>query len=113
MRADVTTLLTLPPGAFRPAPKVRSALVRLTFRPPSVTVADPRIFETLVRGLFAYRRKMLANAIRTHAGLGAARTAEVLAAAGLDGRRRPETLHLTELARLAQVFPSTDRAPVL
>ena len=113
MRADVTSLLTLPPGAFRPAPKVWSALVRLTFRPPTVTVADPKAFETMVRGLFAYRRKMLANAIRIHAGLDATRTSKVLAAAGLDGRRRPGTLHLTELARLAQVFPSSDRPPVL
>jgi len=78
-----------------------------------VTVGDPRAFETLVRGLFAYRRKMLANAIRVHAGLTADQTAEVLARAGLDGRRRPETLHLTELARLAQVFPSGDHSPVL
>jgi 16S rRNA (adenine1518-N6/adenine1519-N6)-dimethyltransferase len=113
MRADATSLLTLPPGAFRPVPKVRSALVRLSFRPPSVTVAAPREFEKLVRGLFAYRRKMLANALRLHAGLAPTQAAEVLARAGLDGRRRPETLHLTELARLAQVFPSSDRPPVL
>jgi 16S rRNA (adenine1518-N6/adenine1519-N6)-dimethyltransferase len=112
-RADATSLLTLPPGAFRPVPKVRSALVRLSFRPPPVTVGDRGAFETLVRGLFAYRRKMLTNAIRVHSGLAPAQTAEVLARAGLDGRRRPETLHLTELARLAQVFPSGDRPPVL
>jgi len=113
LRADVTRLLTLPPGAFRPAPKVRSTLVRLDFRPPAVVLADPRAFETVVRGLFAYRRKMLTNAIRVHAGLDPRGAAQVLARAGLDGRRRPETLHLTELARLAQVFSSTARSPVL
>jgi len=113
MHADVTSLLTLPPGAFRPVPKVRSALVRLVFRPPAVTVADPRAFETLVRGLFAHRRKMLVNTVTAYAGIDRTRASQVLARAGLDGRRRPETLHLTELARLAQVFASTDRPPVL
>ena len=43
LRADVTPLLALPPGAFRPVPAVRSALVRLTFRPlpPGVTGSSP------------------------------------------------------------------------
>ena len=40
--ADVTRLLSLPPGAFRPAPKVRSAVVRLTFRPPPPEIRDPK-----------------------------------------------------------------------
>ena len=37
--ADVTRVLSLPPGAFRPPPKVHSAVVRLAFRPPTVDVA--------------------------------------------------------------------------
>ena len=45
--ADVTELLALPPGAFRPAPKVRSAVVRLTFvRAPS-EVEDQRVARSL------------------------------------------------------------------
>ncbi len=39
LHADVTRVLSLPPGAFRPAPKVHSAVVRLAFRPPQVAVA--------------------------------------------------------------------------
>jgi 16S rRNA (adenine1518-N6/adenine1519-N6)-dimethyltransferase len=113
MRADVARLLMLPPGAFRPAPKVWSTLVRLRFGPPRVALRDPRGFEARVRGIFAYRRKTLANAIRAWANLTAAQTAGVLHEADLDGSRRPETLHLAELARLAQVFPSADRPPVL
>lgn len=113
MRADVGSLLMLPPGAFRPVPKVWSTLVRLTFGAPRVALRDRRGFEALVRGIFAYRRKTLANALRAWARLTAAQTAGVLDGAGLDGSRRPETLHLAELARLAQVFPSADRPPVL
>ena len=39
LHADVRRVLSLPPGAFRPAPKVRSAVTRFTFRPPAVTLA--------------------------------------------------------------------------
>src|SRR6267143_4649514 len=51
LTADVEPLLTLPPGAFRPPPKVTSAVVRLRFRPPSVDVGDRQVFERLVRGI--------------------------------------------------------------
>ena len=40
-----SALLTLPPGAFRPPPKVTSAVVRLRFRPPPVDVGRPGVFE--------------------------------------------------------------------
>ena len=39
LHADVVRLLALPPGAFRPQPRVHSAIVRLRFRPPRVTVS--------------------------------------------------------------------------
>jgi 16S rRNA (adenine1518-N6/adenine1519-N6)-dimethyltransferase len=102
--ADVRRVLTLPPGAFRPAPKVRSAVVRVTFRPPPVAVADDRLFERLVRTLFMQRRKMLLNAIRPLTAAVDRDAAATLAAADIDARRRPETLQLTELARLVDVL---------
>src|SRR5262249_38817610 len=64
LTADVDHMLTLPPGAFRPPPKVTSAVVRLRFRPPVVDVGDPQVFERIVRGIFLQRRKTLANALR-------------------------------------------------
>lgn len=100
-QADASRLLTLPPGAFRPAPKVQSAVIRLAFRPPRVPVVDPAGFEALVRGIFAYRRKTLARAIgcwRPDLAPGAARLARL---AGIDPGLRPEALHLADLARLA------------
>src|SRR5690606_12781085 len=43
LSAEVTHLLSLPPGAFRPMPKVHSAVVRLAFRPPPPEVRHPAL----------------------------------------------------------------------
>ena len=104
LHADVRRLLTLPPGAFRPAPKVHSAVVRLTFRPPPVPIGDERQFEAMVRSMFTQRRKTLGNALAAFAGDRGQRAADVLRTAGVDPSRRPETLSLDELARLAAGF---------
>jgi 16S rRNA (adenine1518-N6/adenine1519-N6)-dimethyltransferase len=106
--ADIEWLFAIPPGGFRPMPKVHSALVRLRFHAPSPRVTDPATFAGLVRAIFTRRRKTLANALlafRDTSGLG---PGEALRAAGLDGTRRPETLTISELARLADVFVSMD-----
>jgi 16S rRNA (adenine1518-N6/adenine1519-N6)-dimethyltransferase len=100
--ADVERLLSLPPGAFRPPPKVRSAVVRLTFRPPSVDVGDPSVFERLVRGMFLQRRKTVLNALKPVArGLDIS-ASDLLSRADVDPGRRPETLTLDDLARLTR-----------
>jgi 16S rRNA (adenine1518-N6/adenine1519-N6)-dimethyltransferase len=102
LTADVEHLLTLPPGAFRPPPKVTSAVVRLRFRPPSVDVGDRRVFERLVRGIFLQRRKTLANALRPVADALGRSSAELLERADVDGRLRPEALTLDQIARLSR-----------
>jgi 16S rRNA (adenine1518-N6/adenine1519-N6)-dimethyltransferase len=96
----ITPLLQLPPGAFRPAPRVHSTVVRLEFGPPSVRILDEALFDRLVRALFGARRKMLGNALKQFDPRGA----DVLARSGLDGRRRPETLEVAEFGRLAELF---------
>lgn len=96
--ARVSRLLTLPPGAFRPRPAVTSAVVRLTFLPASERPEVPETFKPLVRALFSQRRKTVANGLRAVAGPAAG---ELLAAAGIEARRRPETLSVDELLRLA------------
>lgn len=107
LNADVARVLSLPPGAFRPPPKVHSAVVRLTFRPPTVDIADLPAFVRLVRTTFTQRRKTLGNALKPFAS-GTPVTAEAaLAAAGIDPRRRPETLELGEFAALAGAFSRT------
>jgi 16S rRNA (adenine1518-N6/adenine1519-N6)-dimethyltransferase len=100
--ADVDRLLTLPPGAFRPPPKVTSAVVRLRFRAPSADVGDPAAFERVVRGVFLQRRKTLLNALKPVADSFGRSAAQVLERAGLDPSRRPETLDVHEMACLSR-----------
>jgi 16S rRNA (adenine1518-N6/adenine1519-N6)-dimethyltransferase len=102
-------LLNLPPGAFRPAPKVWSSVVRLEFGAPPVRVSDRALFERVVKATFGQRRKTLANTLK---GV-VSDAAGVLAAARIDPRRRPETLSLEELARLTDQCAGALRAPVL
>jgi 16S rRNA (adenine1518-N6/adenine1519-N6)-dimethyltransferase len=109
MHAQVTRVLDLPPGAFRPAPKVHSTVVRLEFGPPAANVGDEKLFDRLVRALFSARRKTLSNALKQFDRRGP----DVLDRSGFDGRRRPETLQVTEFARLAQLFSSGDAVPML
>lgn len=102
--ADVDRILTLPPGAFRPPPKVTSSVVRLTFRPPPVDVGDARVFERVVRGVFLQRRKTILNALEPVAH-GLHRSAsDALRHAGLDPSRRPETFSLADFAALARAM---------
>jgi 16S rRNA (adenine1518-N6/adenine1519-N6)-dimethyltransferase len=104
--AGVRRVLTLPPGAFRPVPKVHSAVIRLDFRPPGVPVRDEQVFEQMVRSIFTQRRKTLANALRPFAEIRGVEARTVLAAARIDGVRRPETLSIAELARLSDLLAS-------
>jgi 16S rRNA (adenine1518-N6/adenine1519-N6)-dimethyltransferase len=104
--ADVTPLLTLPPGAFRPAPKVHSALVRLTFVPSRVPAGLTSMFERLVRVLFMQRRKTVGNALRPFAAEAGVDPARALEAAAIDPRLRPENLDLESLLRLAACVSS-------
>lgn len=100
--AGVERLMTLPPGAFRPPPKVMSAVVRLTFRPPAFDVGSREAFERVVRGVFLQRRKTLVNAFRPVAESFGRSAAEVIDQAGLNPGVRPETLTAEEFGRLGR-----------
>ena len=106
LHADVTRILSLPPGAFRPPPKVHSAVVRLTFRPPRVEVPDQEAFVRLVRSVFTQRRKTIGNALKGFAAQTGHTAAAMLSAAGIDPQRRPETLELAEFAALTRLCPA-------
>ncbi len=110
-RATVERLLDLPPGAFRPAPKVRSTLVRIRFRDPAPRAADEVLLEHVVKTIFSRRRKTLANALF---GMppGPVTAAEALSRTGLDGRRRPETLSVAELVGLADAYAAAGGPPL-
>ena len=102
--ATAERVLTLPPGAFRPPPKVTSAVVRLTFRPPPVEIGNGELFERVVRGAFLHRRKTIANALEPVARMRGRSAAELLRQTGLDGRRRPEALTLADFAALTRAM---------
>ena len=104
VNADVTRVLSLPPGAFRPQPKVHSAVVRLAFRAPKVAIADQDLLVRMVRTMFTQRRKTIANALKPFGVERGVDPVPALAAAGIDPRRRPETLDLAEMAALAAAF---------
>ena len=100
--ADVHRLLTLPPGAFRPAPKVHSAVVRLTFVPSRIPADLDPVFSPMVRSMFTQRRKTLLNALRPFAATIGADARAALTRADIDPTARPETLDLDRLLALAQ-----------
>ena len=100
--ADVERLLTLPPGAFRPAPKVHSSLVRLRFHEPVPRPRNLVLFRELVRSVFTRRRKTLANALAPFVGSGT--TLVPIEQAGLAAGQRPETLDVPEFVRLADAI---------
>jgi len=101
LHCDVRVAFRVPPGAFRPPPKVDSAVLHLrVLREPRVALADPRRFEHVVRAAFAQRRKMLANALGAGLGLPLDVVRRAAAAGGVDPTRRAETLTLSEFAAL-------------
>jgi 16S rRNA (adenine1518-N6/adenine1519-N6)-dimethyltransferase len=84
-------LLDVPPEAFRPAPKVHSAIVRMIPRPVDMLEAvDPARFGAVVTTAFTKRRKTLRNAL---SGLIDVTTLEAL---GIDARLRPENLSVAD-----------------
>jgi 16S rRNA (adenine1518-N6/adenine1519-N6)-dimethyltransferase len=90
----VEKLFTVAPGAFRPAPKVRSALLRLTpLAEPLVRPDEARALRAFVAACFSRRRKQLHNAVP-----GA--TAAGLTALGFDPTARPETVAPADFVRL-------------
>ena len=100
--ARVRSVLTLPPGAFRPPPKVTSSLVRLEFLAESESPRAPEWFDDMVRAVFSQRRKTIANALSAFASARGTDARQALEAVGLDPKRRPETFELDELVRLAR-----------
>lgn len=103
--AEATLIATLSPENFYPAPRVESALLKLTMREkPKVAVEDEALFFKIVRTAFRTRRKMLKNALVR----GRFVSGEVLAAKfeelGIAPQRRAETLDITEFAALANAL---------
>ncbi len=94
----VAALFNVSPGAFRPPPKVDSAVVRLVPRPPEqIGIDDPRRFADVVRAAFGQRRKTLRNAVSSVCNV------EQIIAAGIDPQHRAEQLEVADFVRLSNL----------
>ena len=94
-------LFTVGPGAFNPAPKVDSAIVRLTpHAQPPVAVNSVEQLAWLVQQAFTQRRKTLRNNLK---GI---MDAECITSLGIDPALRPERLSLADFAKLANAVPT-------
>ena len=101
----VTALFKVAPGAFRPPPKVDSAVVRLVPHPRGqVGIDDPRRFADIVRAAFGQRRKTLRNALSSVCA-----TDEIVRA-GIDPQSRAEQLAVADFIALANLAVATPAA---
>lgn len=109
-RAEI--LLHVPPGAFRPPPKVDSAVVRITPRKdPLITPDEADRFRGFVQGLFSMRRKQIGNVLRSVGSISAEESAAALETLGIDARARPETLSPPVMVALMRKLQETDLRP--
>ena len=94
----VEPLFNVPPGAFRPPPKVDSAVVRMVpLTPDERHGADPQRLHAIVKAAFAQRRKTLANGLKTLLD------SDAIARADVDPKARAETLSPHDFVRLAKL----------
>jgi 16S rRNA (adenine1518-N6/adenine1519-N6)-dimethyltransferase len=92
-------------GSFYPAPKVDSAVVCIEpYARPAVDVTDRARFFAVVKAGFSQKRKQLHNALAAGLARPQAEIAAALERAGIDGRRRAETLSLDEWASITRAL---------
>lgn len=101
--ATTQRVIDVGPGAFNPAPKVQSAVARITPLPKPLNVGDPDKFGAIVRAAFSARRKTLSNALKSLL------TADDIAAAGIEPGARAEVVSPASYAALARRASTTNR----
>ncbi len=95
----------VPAGAFNPRPKVDSAIVRISVNHPArFPEINPARFFEIVRAGFSGRRKQIHNTLSHGLNLNTRETNTLLARAGIDPRRRAETLALDEWRKIYASF---------
>ncbi len=104
-RSDARIVMTLPPEAFVPAPKVHSSVVHLTALPEPRYPADPAVLNRVVAAGFNQRRKMLRAALK---GLHPA-IEDLLVQAGIAPTSRAEEIGLEQFCALARGLAAAPR----
>jgi len=103
--AEPRVVRRVPARAFRPVPRVDSAIVALRTRPePAFTPLGQEPFLRLVSDAFRHRRKQMRSALGHEAGLDRERATDALRRSGVAPERRPETLTLDEWVALARAI---------
>ena len=104
---------SVPPRAFRPAPKVTSAIVRIdVFPQPALKLDSADAFFTLVRAGFSAPRKQIHNCLQQGLSIPRSEAEAMLSATNIDPKRRPQTLSLEDWGSLYAAwrlrYPETD-----
>ncbi len=104
--ATIETVCLVPASAFYPRPKVDSMVIRIDFRkPPAGLRTDEKVLRRIVRAAFGRRRKTLRNSLAGGLGeLDSEKAGRLLTEAGIDPRRRAETLSVAEFVALTNRF---------
>ncbi len=104
-RAEPELKFIIPKEAFKPVPKVDSAVIHMKLREePAVSVQDEALFTRIVKTAFSQRRKTLSNSLKAFNN-----AKDILIQAGIDPQRRPETLSIEEFAILSDIFSTATR----
>ena len=94
-------MFIIPKEAFRPVPKVDSAVIHMKMRKePAVSVPNESVFFRVVKTAFSQRRKTLSNSLKSLSK----DSKDILHRAGIDPQRRPETMDIEEFANLSRFF---------
>ena len=110
VRAKAEKLFTVQAGSFFPAPKVDSAVIRLTpYEVPPVKIDNMKFFTRFVRAAFEQRRKTLANSVASALNSDKASISQALKDLGLNESVRAEALSLEELAAVANTLYSISK----
>lgn len=97
----ITSEFRVSPESFWPKPKVDSIVLKLVpLNTPRTKVSDAKLYESVVRAAFSSRRKMISNSLQSLLSKEAA--IESLELAGIDTKRRAETLSIEEFGKLVE-----------
>jgi 16S rRNA (adenine1518-N6/adenine1519-N6)-dimethyltransferase len=100
--SDAEIITNVPPSSFMPPPKVTSSVVKLTIRKEKkVNPKDEKLFFSLIKGAFLQRRKTLLNALSNFGIAPKDKLIIALKNAGIDQKRRGETLSIEEFCALS------------
>lgn len=105
--AEAEIKFIIPAGAFRPVPKVDSAVIHLQIlKKPRITVSDEKLFFRLIRSGFSQRRKTILNSLKTVD----ANIKEILTNIGIETNWRAETLSMKDFGRICEAICNKRRA---